>query len=193
MAVVSRVVAALLAICGGAGCCCGPCGPCCCYPPPPCCCSCYQPCCPSPCFAAPCGPSCPRCGPQLGWQQGHGQQFAATPYPQYMTQASGPMAETPTVANGGRVQPTPDQRLAGYSVPRNGGAGPQQRNGSTGDGEQPGPTPNPALTMTQMGQITGQLKELQDAQNTEFGQLATLNAQLNMIGCRLGVRPIALP
>jgi hypothetical protein len=47
--------------------------------------------------------------------------------------------------------------------------------------------------MTQMGQITGQLKELQDAQNTEFGQLATLNAQLNMIGCRLGVRPIALP
>jgi hypothetical protein len=107
-------VVALLAFLG-AGCCCGPCGPCCGYPPPLYCSSCYQPCCQQ--YAAPCGSGCSTCASQFGWQQGYGQQqFAGATYQQYVTQANGPIAATPTVANGVGAQPTPDQRLASYSA-----------------------------------------------------------------------------
>jgi hypothetical protein len=93
MAVVSRTVAALLAICGLAGCCGGPCcGPCCCYPPPPpCCSSCYQPCCPS-YYAAPCGPCC---GPRVIPFE---QAFPTTPC-QQCAQAGGIAPVSTAVAN----------------------------------------------------------------------------------------------
>jgi hypothetical protein len=113
MATRCAVVALLASL--GVGCCCGPCcGPY--YGPRPCCYQPYPSC--TPCYATPpCGVSCSSCSQQCGCQ-GYAQPYAPQGCLDCVAPAGQPSA---SVAAGGRAQPTPDQHLTGYSVPRNGG------------------------------------------------------------------------